>query len=192
MELTKEIPAFVVARGTTRAVELLNETMYNKLFTNTTVPNEDILMPYRIYFQLITHSHAAIQNDKEFWENCCSFLMTQNNGKTGKFYFLFSGDLINNSVKDFDFSDENLFKITKIIGNREKKITPTFYSKTCGTTGLVIFLIKDAMEYAGVIIDKKTLPAKIYKNYNYVLLKAKQKVDRMDEFEKKFLSEVIA
>ena len=60
-------------------------------------------------------------------------------------------------MKNFDFSEENLVKITKIIGNREKKITPTFYSKTCGTTGLIIFLVKDAMEYAGIIIDKKTL-----------------------------------
>jgi hypothetical protein len=91
-------------------------------------------------------------------------------------------------VKAFDFSEENLWKITKIIGNREKKITPTFYSKTCGTTGLIIFLIKDAMEYAGIIIDKKTLPARTYKTYIYLLSKAKQKLDRMDDFEKKFLS----
>jgi hypothetical protein len=89
----------------------------------------------------------------------------------------------------FDFSEENLLKLSKIIGNREKKITPTFYSKTCGTTGLIIFLIKDALEYSGIIIDKKTLPSRIYKSYNYLLSKAKQKLDRMDDFEKKFLSE---
>ena len=100
--------------------------------------------------------------------------------------------MINSSVKNFDFSEENLVKITKIIGNREKKITPTFYSKTCGTTGLIIFLVKDAMEYAGIIIDKKTLPARIFKNYNYQLSKVKQKMERMEEFEKKFLRKEIA
>lgn len=100
--------------------------------------------------------------------------------------------MINNSVKNFDFSDENLYKIIKIIGNREKKITPTYYSKTCGTTGLIIFLIKDAMEYAGIIVDKKTLPPRTYKTYNYLVTKAKQKLDRLDEFDKKFLTGVLA
>jgi len=181
VELTKEIPSFTVARGTIKAVELLNEAMYNKLFSNPVVPNEDILMPYRIYFQLVNHSYAAIKDDKEFWENCCRYFLTENNGRTG--------DLINNSVKNFDYSEENLYKILKIIGNREKRITPTYYSKTCGTTGLIIFLIKDSMEYASVIIDKKTIPARTYKLYNYIITTVKQKLDRLDEFEKKFLKQ---
>jgi hypothetical protein len=98
------------------------------------------------------------------------------------------GDLINGKVKNFDFSEENIIKITKIIGGREKKITPAHFSKTCGTTGLIIFLIKDSMEYAGIIIDKKTIPGRIYKNLFYQQTLAKSKIDRMEAFEKKFLS----
>lgn len=90
-------------------------------------------------------------------------------------------------MKNFDFSDENLYRIIRIVGNREKRIAPTYYSKTCGTTGLIIFLIKDSMEYAGVVIDKKTLPARQFKLHNYVLTKARLKVDKLKEFEEKFL-----
>ena len=102
---------------------------------------------------------------------------------------LIVGDFINNSIKKFDFSDENIYKSLKIIGHREKKITPTFYSKTCGTTGLIIFLIKDTMEYAGLIVDKKTLPARLYRLNNYLLSKSKLKLDKLDLFEKKFLKQ---
>jgi len=118
---------------------------------------------------------------KSFGKNCCRYFLTDNSVKTG--------DLINSSVKNFDFSDENLYKITKIIGNREKKITPAYYSKTCGTTGLVIFLMKDAMEYSSLIIEKKTPPARTYRLYNYMLSKCKQRSERLDEFEKKFLKQ---
>jgi|APDOM4702015023_1054809.scaffolds.fasta_scaffold694935_1 hypothetical protein len=84
VELSKEIPSFVVARGTTKAVELLNESLYNKLFYNTAIPSDDILMPYKIYFQLINDPLASIKDDKIFWEKCCSYFLNQNNGKTGR------------------------------------------------------------------------------------------------------------
>jgi hypothetical protein len=49
------------------------------------------------------------------------------------------------------------------------KISPAYFSKVCGTTGLVIFLIKDALEYAGILIqEKKNIPARLYKNYTYL------------------------
>ena len=50
----------------------------------------------------------------------------------------------------------------------KKKINPNYFSKICGTTGLLIFLIKDTLEYCGVIInDKKTQPARILDNLLY-------------------------
>ena len=47
-------------------------------------------------------------------------------------------------------------------------IFPTTFSKISGTTGLLFFLIKDALEYCGVLInDKKTQPSRIYDNLMY-------------------------
>lgn len=74
----------MISKGTFKAVELLNESLYNKLFTNPNTPNEDILMPYRIYFQLIQHPNSSIKDDKAFWEKACSYFMNENAGKTGK------------------------------------------------------------------------------------------------------------
>lgn len=177
-----------MSRGTIKAIELLNEALYNKLFFNTTLPSQDIIMPYRVYFQLLNHNNSSIKDDVEFWENCCKYFKEESNGKAGTL-FLILGDFINNSVKNFVFSDENFYKIVKIIGNREKRITPTYYSKICGTTGLIIFLIKDTMEYAGIILDKKTFPASTYRLYNFILSKSKQKLHRLEDFKKKFLKE---
>jgi len=52
-------------------------------------------------------------------------------------------------------------------------MTPPNYSKICPTTSLFVFLLKDLFEYFGVIKEKKTLPARIYRN-NMVLLDSLQ------------------
>ena len=43
----------------------------------------------------------------------------------------YKGDIINNSIKDFDFTENNIYKISRIVSNNEKHITPNYYSKTC-------------------------------------------------------------
>ena len=53
--------------------------------------------------------------------------------------------------------------------NKVDEIKPTNYSKICGTTGLVIFLIKDALEYCGIMQnDKKNSPSLLMKNLEYL------------------------
>ena len=86
-------------------------------------------------------------------------------------------------MKDFDLSEENIYRILKIIGNREKKIAPTFYSRTCGTTGLVIFLVKDTLEYCGILGDKKNSLAKIYKITMYLVEKLKKELALTEQLE---------
>jgi len=92
--------------------------------------------------------------------------------------------LFSTSVKSFDFSDENIYCIAQLVGNNVSKMTPGYYSKLCGTTGFLIFLIKDALEHAGIIIDKKTNNSRIYKN---LLYSQSKETDKMTKF--KTLSE---
>ena len=47
------------------------------------------------------------------------------------------------------------------------KFNPASFSKINGTTGLVIFIIKDALEYAGILITSKTPKSRIYDNLIY-------------------------
>ena len=68
----------------------------------------------------------------------------------------------------------------KFIGNHINKITPTYYSKICPATGLLMFLLKDSIEYAGVsIVEKKTPIQRIYNNYNYNIEIFNSKVERI-------------
>ena len=61
----------------------------------------------------------------------------------------------------------------------KNKIVPNYFSKICGTTGLLVFIVKDALEYCGVIInDKKTQPARILDN----LLYYKNSIDSLAQF----------
>jgi len=70
----------------------------------------------------------------------------------------------------FDFSSENVYKISKIVNGHIHKITPTYFSKICAGTGLLLFLLKDSIEFAGIsIIDKRTPIQRIYNNYCYNL-----------------------
>lgn len=50
------------------------------------------------------------------------------------------------------------------------KLNPPYYSKICTTTSLFCFLIKDVLEYSGLIyIEKKSQLNLVYKSYQYFL-----------------------
>jgi hypothetical protein len=64
---------------------------------------------------------------------------------------------------------------------------PSFYSKICSTTGIVIFLIKDTLEYIGLVsTDKKTAPGanKLNKLYSAIIEQSKNKIDHLKELSK--------
>ena len=98
----------------------------------------------------------------------------------------YKGDIINNSIKDFDFTENNIYKISRIVSNKEKHITPNYYSKTCKTTGLLIFILKDALEYIGILSDKKTHPSLLYRLYKLFYKNSKEKCEKLSLIEKKF------
>jgi hypothetical protein len=53
----------------------------------------------------------------------------------------------------------------------------------CGTTGLFIFLIKDALEYAGILIDKKTAAGRLYKNYMFNFDVLQTKIEKLKKIQ---------
>ena len=59
-----------------------------------------------------------------------------------------------------------------------ENINPSYMGKLCGTTGLISFVIKDALEYSGIIEDKKTPPLRIKKNYEY----QKEIIDNIEKY----------
>ena len=60
------------------------------------------------------------------------------------------------------------YYVEKLLNGEKDHIIPSYFSKFCGSTGLLIFLIKDLLEYCGIIISsKKTQISRIYNNYKY-------------------------
>jgi len=104
-----------------------------------------------------------------------------------KFTAKYLADVILASVKMFDFSSENVYKLNKMANGNIHKITPTYYSKICPATGLIMFLLKDAIEYSGVsIVEKKTPIQRIYNNFNYNMEIFNCKMYRLNSYLSKF------
>lgn len=180
-ELIKEVNAFALSRGALKAVDLLNENMYNKIFSDGVIPQDDIILTYRLFFQLLDKNEVvAIKDTNEFWKKTCDYFLTEGAGKTGT--------MVQNLVKSIDFSNENIYKVSRLLGNNAHKITPAYFSKICGTTGLIIFLIKDALEYAGILQDKKTPSARHYSNALYLFDMLQAKIERLKTIQTKFFS----
>jgi hypothetical protein len=78
-------------------------------------------------------------------------------------------------------------KIQKIVGVNPGRITPQYFSKLCGTTGLIAFLLKDAFEYAGITVDKKTPPYNLYKYENYQQNELNKKIEKLKELQTKLI-----
>jgi len=72
-----------------------------------------------------------------------------------------------------------MLKLNNLCEGKTNKITPVYYSKLCPTTGLFVFIVKDALEYIGILEDKKTLPSKIYKKLNYLIEENKKKLESL-------------
>ena len=162
-ELEKNFTEFQIPRGGAKAVELLNNELYSKLFKKSILEknSEEIYTVYRVLFAIFgEYEIANIFEDQLFWIKCTEYLNKNSNGKIGSF--------ILEKFKNISFEHKKIYLLNKLLIRMKKKINPNYFSKICGTTGLLIFLIKDTLEYCGVIInEKKTQPARIIDNLMY-------------------------
>ena len=143
---------FTLSSYTVKALDLLDDSSYNTIFSIKNLePRLDyIIFIYRIFFQLIVEEKLVkIENDKKFWEKTRNFILEKNNNKTGTF--------IRNYISEFDFTCKNIYKLKKLISGKEKRIRPSIYENINETTGLISFIIKDSLEYCGLIPNKKRI-----------------------------------
>src|SRR5690606_26321116 len=116
---------------------------------------------------------------KSFWRRCCKYFNSESDGKTGNDKFNFSGNLISNTIiANINQDPENLLKITKIIKNNIHKLNPSYFSKICGTTGLVVFFIKDLLDFYGLSGDKKT-QHKTFNSYQSIVSLLNKKIEKL-------------
>ena len=152
--------SFKISDGSIRALEILDEEIYNNIFKIEELnPSlNDIIFIYRIFFQLINKEEIIeIENDKKFWQEARNYLLENNNGKIGSF--------IKEYISEFDFTKQNIYKLKKLSIEREDKLKPTYYENICKTTALVAFIIRDSLEYCGIIPNEKNMMPGLVINY---------------------------
>ena len=139
------IESMELSKGSKKATQLLNESLLNHLFKDEKIPVNDIILVYRIYFQMINHPFAKIAKTDigKFWEKCKYYFTNEQNGKTG--------DILTNMInkKKIEINGNNLYQIYNLVKGNFNKIVPNYFSSICGTTGLFVFIIKDVLEFLG-------------------------------------------
>ena len=165
---------FVISKGSTKAIKLLNEQSLNHLFYEDSPADNERLIIYRIFFQLINHPYKYITKDKkeEFWEKCKNYFSNEIKGKTG--------ELLQKALDDkmIDIEGDNLYKLYKLVENDLDKVYPTYYSKICGTTGLFSFFIKDILDFVGISNDEK-IYSKAYWTYTKIIGSLENKINHI-------------
>ena len=88
-------------------------------------------------------------------------------------------------LTQLDFSEENLRIVNDIYKECMDKFSiPKYYNNLCLTTGIFFFLVKEILEYCGILVGKKTAIPLIYKRLDYELKlnkKKEEKLNRMNE-----------
>lgn len=92
--------------------------------------------------------------------------------------------MINSITAEIDFSNENIYKLNNLIKGKEVKMHPNYYNKICGTTGLIIFFIKDVLDYCGILTDSKKTPYRIYTNCLHVFEALNKKKTKIKQISK--------
>ena len=152
--------SFKLSKGSLKALTMLDDEKYNDIFKieELNPPVNEIILIYRIFFQLIDKEELTeIESDKKFWNEARNYFMENANGKIGSF--------IKEYTSEFDFTKKNIYKLKKLSNGKEDKLKPVIYENFCKTTGLVTFVIKEALEYCGIIFNEKKLMPNVFISY---------------------------
>ena len=161
-ELNAPIKNLELSRGCLKAIGLLDEELYLRIFLRVPPEKtlEEIVLVYKLFCQLLKKEDLVeIKDNKEFFEKFSKFIMENKGDKLSEF--------CQKCVSEFIFDDKNIFKLKEMSRDKADKLKPAYFGKICGTTGLFVFIIKDSLEYCGAIEDKKTPGNRIKANYLY-------------------------
>ena len=173
-----------LTKGTLKAIKLLNEDIFSRLFSEKKTPKKDILLVYKIYFllinydEIINNNNISLSNDI-FWEKCRNYFLI-NKG-------IISDILINNiKEKKFVLTNANLYRIYKLYEKNSSKLCTAYFSKLCGTTSLFIFYIKDILDFLGFSNE-----IKFQKNAHYIFFEIIKYLDYKINMLNSFSSKIV-
>ena len=170
----KTLNEFTISEKCIKAIQLLNEPSVNQFFYEKTSVDENRLIIYRIFFQLIKHPIINIEKDKKeiFWEKCKYYFSHENEGKVGELLQKILDE------KKINIEGNNLYKIYKLVYKDLDKIHPKYFLNFCGTTGLITFFIKDILDFVG-ISNNKEIEENAYWTYTDIIEELNKKIENL-------------
>ena len=166
---------FEISEKSLKAIRLLNEPSVNKFFFEKTSVDDNRVLIYRIFFQLIKHPYSNIERDKkeEFWDKCQYYFSHETNGKVG----VLLQKILDEKMINID--GNNLYKLYKLVYKDLNKIYPQYFSKLCGVTGLITFFIKDILDFIGISNDEN-IQINAYWTYNNIIDNLNHKINQLN------------
>ena len=169
------IEDFEISKKSLKAMQLLNDPTVNNFFFQKTSVDDNRLIIYRIFFQLIKHPYSKIEKDKkeEFWNKCQYYFSHETNGKVG----ILLQKILDEKLINID--GNNLYKIYKLAYKDLDKIHPKYFSNLCGTTGLITFFIKDILDFLG-ISNESNIQINAYWTYDNIIKNLDNKINELE------------
>lgn len=170
---------FLYSRNFIKAFELLNKSYYIELFRlRTPIPKNKILLVYIIFMSIVKNYRIdifnSINNKEKFWNKLCEFFVRES--VDGEYF----GDLIKFLlIKQSDFSLENILNLKQLVKSHLNILFPVNYSKESPTTGIFVYLIRELLEFTGVIESDKTSPYHKSTLYNFYINNLNNKINKL-------------
>ena len=104
-----------------------------------------------------------VKDDNVFWKYICEYFIMRKNRNV-----IPLGTFIENEIKSVNLESNNelIYKIYSISYSHLQKLKPNYYQNICKTTGIIVFIIKDILDYLGISKDRNVSSSKIYKLLN--------------------------
>ena len=155
-ENLSHIRKFEITEETKEIIKKMNEEEYmNKLqdIDAKNENNESLIIIYKILFVLLNEENIYnILNKDIFWKKCLDYF--KNNCPEGKV-----GDFILKKIPNFKFDIKEFNRIQKLLKDNKNQIINQISSNT---NYLIIPLIKESLEYLGVIFSENKTEGSIY------------------------------
>ena len=147
--MKKLLIEFTLGKVAQKALEYLNEKDHTEYFQKERAPDEDILLTYRILYQLINKEKDILkENNKEkFWKLFRESMLKNSEKGIGNF--------ILNEFKNLDFSEENIYRLNCLVEGQEERLDPYKIGSKGKTVKFIIFVIKEALEYIKIVMGKR-------------------------------------
>ena len=135
---------FALSLGAKSGLCLLNSLDNGSLYITSEPVREEVYWVFRLFFQLLGQTLSDVKS--EMWAICREFIET---GKTNNLE-----NHILQACDRLDFSEENVDKVERLLGEKWDRVNPNLYSTFCQLSSLVMFVVKEALVYAGLVPDK--------------------------------------